>query len=103
MATPSTLERLYSLRELQEANYGHRATLGKLIHDGILPAVKVGNAFKIRESDLPLIGQPINAPAIPEEKPEDTLGDYVKALVDNFPKLNAEQKTQLGRLLAPAA
>lgn len=54
-------ERLFFLRELTAAGYGHRDTLHKRIADGELPAVRVGNAWKVRESDLPLLAQPIGA------------------------------------------
>lgn len=110
-ANAPALERLYSLRELQEANYGDRMTLLKRIHNKTLPAVKVGNAFRVRERDLAKIATPVEsgpvAPAgievMPSIEPADALGDYVKALVDTFPTLTSDQKATLGQLLAPAA
>lgn len=101
----STLERLYSLRELYEMGYGHRHTITKLIREGRVPAVKLGNGYKIRERDLRFLRDPQskvsdNAEAFTREP---SLGDYVKALVDTFPTLTANEKAELGRLLSPAA
>ncbi|MFJ5108144.1 MULTISPECIES: helix-turn-helix domain-containing protein [unclassified Glutamicibacter] len=105
MATPSTLERLYPLRELQDANYGDRTTLMKRIHDGTLPAVKVGNAYRIRESDLPLIAKPIGDASSTAPKPAadlDDLAALASQIVSNWPRLSAERRAELGRLLAAA-
>ena len=103
MATASKAlpERLYSLRELQDAGYGHRRTLMTRIGEGVLPAHRVGNAYRVRESDLHLLA----SPAMPatDSTAENKLDVLVKDIVDNFPKLNPEQKAELGRLLAPAA
>ncbi|GAB3563250.1 hypothetical protein [Spelaeicoccus albus] len=104
MATAPALERLYALRQLHDAGYGDRVTLTKRIREGVLPAVKVGNAFKIRERDLHLIGASINMPEDDSRvAPTDELGDLVKNVVDAFPQLSADQKCQLGRLLTSAA
>lgn len=102
----STLERLYGFRELDEAGYGNRHTITRLIRSGRVPATKIANAFKIRESDLHLLGEPVvegNEAGSFIQDANDSLGDYVKALVNTFPALNANQKAELGRLLAPAA
>lgn len=80
-------ERQFPLRELNEMGYGFRHTIGKLIHEGRVPATKVGNSYQIRESDLHLLG-------------EWSLGDYLKAIADAFPKLDASQKSELNRLLS---
>lgn len=107
MATTSnllTLERLYTLSELSEAGHGDRRTITKLILEGRLPALKVSNGYKVRESDLHLLGQPaVVGVEVGSLSREPSLGEYVKALVDTFPGLNANQKAELGRLLAPAA
>lgn len=103
------LDRLYKLSELSAAGWGDRRTITKLINNGTLPAMKIGNSFRIRERDLDLLRElrglePVAStsgrtfPAL-----NDSLGDYVKALVDTFPKLDAEHKAELGRLLRPAA
>lgn len=62
---------------------------------GKIPAVRVSNRYKIRRSDIHLMIDPTGADAY--------LDSLIKGIVDNFPKLNADQKSQLGRLLAPAA
>lgn len=59
MTTESTLERLYDLRELQEAGYGDRSTLTKLIKSEGIPAVRIGRKIKVRESDLPRFFAPV--------------------------------------------
>ena len=56
---PTDLERLYTLRELSEAGYGDRMTLTRYIHQGRLPALKVGNTFKVRRCDLVKIAVPV--------------------------------------------
>lgn len=97
-ATP-TLERLIPLSELTAAGYGTRPTLTKRINDGSLPAVRVNGGYKIRERDLPLIAVPTH----PVEKAASDLDALVRSIVDQFPRLSAEQKNELGRLLAPVA
>ncbi|WP_065573813.1 MerR family transcriptional regulator [Micrococcus luteus] len=62
----SPLERLHTLKELEAAGYGARLTLTRRIHDGTLPAVMVGNRFKIRESDLHLIAAPVDPATLGE-------------------------------------
>lgn len=101
----STLERLYSLRELYEMGYGHRHTITKLIREGRVPAVKMANGYKIRERDLRFLRDPKSKDSGSSDTftREPSLGDYVKALVDTFPKLDANEKAELGRLLSPAA
>lgn len=94
-------ERLFSLRELETAGYRGRDTLHKLIAAGDLPAVKVGNAWKVRERDLVLLAEPIGA------KPTDVSDTaYLEALaariVSTWPRLSTERKAELGRLLAIA-
>ncbi|AXK45932.1 MULTISPECIES: hypothetical protein [Micrococcales] len=59
MNTTTVLERLYSLRALEEAGYSGRATLTKLIKTGAIPAVLTPAGYKIRESDLHLIAVPV--------------------------------------------
>ncbi|ALG29527.1 hypothetical protein AOZ07_11420 [Glutamicibacter halophytocola] len=87
---------LLTVRQVSDLGYGHRQTICARINDGTLPAVRVGNRFEIRRGDLHLLAKPVQA------ADEDRLDVYVKGIVDNFPKLNAEQKSQLGHLLAPA-
>lgn len=94
-------ERLFSLRELAIAGYGTRDTLHKRIAQGTIPAVRVGNAWKVRERDLVLLTEPIGA------EPTDVAGiDYRNALaariVSTWPRLSTECKAELGRLLAVA-
>lgn len=56
---PHALERLIALRDLEQAGYGSRMTLTRLIKRGDLPAVRTPGGFKVRESDLSLIAVPV--------------------------------------------
>jgi len=103
-ATP-TLERYWKLRELQDAGLGDRTTLMKRIHDHTLPAVKVGNSYRIRDRDLHLIAEPVGA-ALDERAPSvdlDDLAALAAKVVSAWPHLSEERKAELGRLLATAA
>lgn len=102
MATDSTLERLYSLRELQNAGYGNRIVLNQRINRGELPAVKVGNAYRIRESDLGLIAIPHEATG-QSVRSVVNLDVLVQQVAENISRLTAEQKLALGHLLTPSA
>lgn len=95
--TTMALERRYSLREIQEAGLGTRVTLMARIKEGTLPAEMVGNTYKVRESDLRLLAQPVNG--APAQVVGDALGQLVTALVEQFPRLTLEQKQELNQLL----
>lgn len=58
--TTAPIQRLLTLRELESMGYGSRKTNQLRITKGLLPAVMVGNRYKIRESDLHLLAVPIN-------------------------------------------
>lgn len=76
------------------------------IHEDKLPAVLVGKQFMVYEADLErLLVKRVGSvePTAPAANVSQDLGDYIKALVDTFPVLTADQKTELGRLLSPAA
>ncbi|MBP1325080.1 excisionase family DNA binding protein [Leucobacter exalbidus] len=79
-----------------ELGYISHATVLVRIHEGLLPALRVGTHFKVRRSDMHLLARPVKASAVQFDA-------LVKDIVDTLPKLNAEQKGELGRLLAPAA
>ncbi|SJN09910.1 hypothetical protein FM113_07605 [Leucobacter sp. 7(1)] len=83
----SMLEREFSFRELNEMSYGHRNTITQFVREGRVPGRKVRNGYKILGCDLHLLG-------------EWSLGDYLKALANAFPKLDASQKIELNRLLS---
>lgn len=53
MPSAPTLERLYTLAELEKAGYGSRRYLMQGIKDRKFPAVMVGKSYKVFESDLP--------------------------------------------------
>lgn len=103
MLTPSTLERLCDMRELQDANDGHSIVIRKRIADGEIPVVRVGGKRKIRESDL----QPPAMPVIVfrsdeqvDEQARDDLNALAAKLVASWPELPKERRVELGRLLA---
>lgn len=100
----STLDRLYSLRELYEMGYGFRHTISKFIHEGRVPAIKVGNSYQIRESDLHLLGEwtlgdYLKAIAKADFFSQSLLGERVKAFVDLFPYLSTSDKITFRRAL----
>lgn len=59
--TSTQLDRLYSVTELWSLGYGSKNSIRSRIHDGTVPAVRVGNTLKIRESDLPHLAVPVDA------------------------------------------
>ncbi|ALN14338.1 helix-turn-helix domain-containing protein [Acidipropionibacterium acidipropionici] len=54
------LERVFKVSELAAAGYGDKSSLTRRIHRGQLPAFRVGNAFRIRESDLRYLVDPVD-------------------------------------------
>lgn len=56
-------ERLYPLSVLAARGYGSRHTLRERIKNGEIPGLRVGNVFKIRERDLPLLVAPTGGEA----------------------------------------
>ena len=98
------LERFWKLSELQAAGRGERSTLMKRIHDHTLPAVKVGNSYRIRNSDLHLIAEPVGVPST-DEAPVvdlDDLAAVAAQMVSTWPTLTDDRKRELGRLLGAA-
>ncbi|WP_119697611.1 hypothetical protein [Microbacterium halotolerans] len=106
-------ESLHSLRELAAAGYGSRKSLLARISADEIPAVQVGNAYKIRHSDLPLLAVPRNdgirtadaepshasPPGHASEHPDDELATMAARLVTTWPRLDDERKRELGHLL----
>lgn len=108
MTTAPTLERLYSLRELAEANYGTRTTLTKRIHEGTLSALKVNGSFKVRERDLHLLAEPVSPAGLAEGSTDeaaglDDLASLAARMISTWPALSDDRKRELGRLLGGAA
>jgi hypothetical protein len=95
-------ERLFSLRELEVAGYSSRDTLHKLIASDAIPAVKVGNAWKIRERDLPRLAEDIGAAPSKDVELVDLedIAAVAAQVVTTWPRLTDESKAELGRLLA---
>lgn len=89
---------LLDVRHVSELGYGHPQTIRDRIHQGEVPAVLVGNRFKIRREDLHLLTKPLG----PAHTNEDDLDALVKRIVDGFPPLTADEKAELGQLLADA-
>lgn len=105
-APAPTLDRLYTLRQLQDAGYGDRITLTKRIHRDEIPAVKVGNRYMVYESDLRHLAEPVNdaaaekSAASPLAEDLDDLASLSARLVSTWPRLSDERKRELGALLA---
>lgn len=97
-------ERLFSLRELEVAGYRSRDTLHKLIASGEVPAIKVGNAWKIRERDLPRLAEDIGAAPSKDVELVDLedLAAAVSQVVTSWSRLTDERKREFGRLLGAA-
>ncbi len=111
MATTTPLDsslRLYSLRDLTAAGYGSRAHLLGLIHSGELPAVMIGNAWKIRELELAAyagveVGDLQDRRATDSAAKADEMSDLaavVSRVVSTWPRFTAERRAELSRLLS---
>lgn len=59
--------RLYSIRELADLGYGSKPKIRERILAGVVPAVMVGNTYKIRATDLHLLAVPV----VPSERAAD--------------------------------
>jgi excisionase family DNA binding protein len=80
--------------------FGHPQTIRRYIHEGRLPAEKVGRDFLIYEDDLRGLFRTIPPSKVATEEYLDSL---VKQMVDKWPLLTQEHKRELGQLLAPSA
>lgn len=102
MSATSTIviePQLLDLRDISALGYGTTQNIRTRIHRGEVPAVLVGNRFKIRREDLHHLAKPVGLTRPPAE---DDLDALVKRIVDEFPPLSADQKAELGQLLASA-
>lgn len=102
MSTASTVSvtpDLLDIRYVSGLGYGHPQTIRDRIHQGEVPAVLVGNRFKIRREDLHLLAKPLGPVHTAGEGDLDAL---VKRIVDGFPPLTPDEKAELGQLLAAA-
>lgn len=61
MTSTQMVDRLYSLTELSSLGYGSKNSVRALIAVGTVPAVRVGNRLKVRETDLHYIAVPVDA------------------------------------------
>ncbi|XVX21483.1 hypothetical protein ACQP1U_06355 [Actinomycetota bacterium] len=100
--TKSPITRYLSLRELEAAGLGHRNVILRRIHAEEIPAVRIGNAFKIAETDLHLLAVPVGAARSPEPALDD-LAEAARELVATWPQLTDAAKAELGRILSSAA
>lgn len=95
---PERTERLLTLGELADLGYGSRRANQIAIREGRIPAVVVGRSYKVRESDLYLLTEPAG-PRGDAANPSA----LAARLVSTWPRLTAEQKLELGRLLSPTS
>lgn len=111
MATTATLDstlRMYGLRDLTAGGWGSRGHLLGLIHSGELPAVMMGNAWKVRETDLAAyagvdIADLHESRASQETRATEDMDDlatFVAQIVSTWPRLSAERRRELSRLAA---
>lgn len=82
-------ERLFTLRQLNEAGYPTRLTMYKKIRSGQVPAVRFGDSYRIRESDLPLIADPITL----------DFKMVAERLLAALPQSNEDQRRDIARQL----
>ncbi|MFW0774369.1 hypothetical protein ACLRGI_14490 [Paenarthrobacter nitroguajacolicus] len=97
--TSSVESELLDLREVCALGYGHAQSIRSRIHRGEVPAVLVGNRFKIRRDDLHHLTKPAG-PALTDDGGD--LDALVQRIVEELPPLTASQKAELGQLLAVA-
>lgn len=107
-------ERLFSLRELEAAGYGSRSRLQTLVKSGVVPTIWVGNARKVRARDLHKLAEsttvdltavePLPHDGGPSADQSDSAfcDALAQRIVSTWPRLSADQKAELGRLLATA-
>lgn len=105
IATNGRPERLYKLRELERAGYGARQTLHRYVRTGALPAVMVGNAWMVRERDLPAFAEAVGVDSSATDVDVVDLGDIAcmaSKVVTSWPRLSTARKAQLAALLTAA-
>lgn len=98
-------ERLFTLRSLEAAGYRGRDTLQRLIAERQIPAVKEGNAWKIRERDLPLLAEEVGADPSHDVDLVDLedLASVATMLITAWPRLTDELKAEFVDRLNDAA
>lgn len=96
-------ERRIGVQQVSELGFGHPVTVRELMTSGAIPAVKVGGVWKVRVGDLP--GARNLSASAPSPSPSvdlDELATLAARVVSTWPRLTAERKAELSRLLAAA-
>ncbi|PUB32469.1 hypothetical protein C8K30_101995 [Promicromonospora sp. AC04] len=99
MSVVSSLERPYGVHEPQDANYGHPNAMRERVAGGEIPAVRVEDELKIRESDLPLLAEPAHPPRTGAMARRD-LQALAARMVADWPRVPEAGKIEIGRLLS---
>lgn len=93
---PLLLDRQISLREAADAGYGSIYTLRRWIKNGSLPAVKIGQKYKVSKTDLESLRHPVDAP---RAEPIDEIKAWAKRVAETAPPLTAEQAADIVAIL----
>lgn len=93
-------EPIYTAAELSKLGWGHKNTVLQNIREGDVPVVALDGrgTVGVRESDLHLLKKPRHAVVAPAEF--DGLAVMAAQVVAAWPRLSAERKAELGRLLS---
>lgn len=112
-------EPVYKIMELSDMGFGHHTTIRRRLHEANVPVdiLDGRGTVGVRESFLPFLQKPVRGrlsvpqlpqphppsetPPAPSARPVDLDGLAVKAaqIVASWPRLSAERKAELGRLL----
>lgn len=101
MLTHKTLTQRYlSLREASDLGFGGVSTFRKKIAAGELPAVRVGRQYRVLQSDLEVLAEPVSSKtsAIP-----DPIREWAREVAASAPPLTASQAAEVARIIRGGA
>ncbi len=93
MATPA-VGGDFTVKEFARKTQQSEQSVYRKIRAGLIPSYKVGGAVRIRREDVEKIRQA-------SRRPEATVTDFIRRLVDEAPEFTADQRVKLAELLAP--
>ncbi|WP_426716783.1 excisionase family DNA-binding protein [Corynebacterium auriscanis] len=104
--TPTThpCQPYLSLREASELGYGGNSTLRKKIATGQLPAIRVGRQYRVLQSDLEALAEPVSpGPGNILESIPDHIRDWARDVASSAPPLTASQAAAVTRIIQGGA